>query len=294
MSRAGSSKSPHSLLVGSLLLGLCAALIPAAWADRTQVRPGFNLFSTKQDIQLGEKYSAEVDRQLPLCGDARLDAYLNSLGGKLAAHAPGAAYPYHFRCVNDADINAFALPGGFIYVDRGAIETADSEAQLAGILSHEIAHVALRHSTNQISKQAPLQISLAVAGGWVGGNAVSGLLTQLGVHSGMGLLFLKFSRTDERQADILGAQILYDSGYDPRALAQFFEKIEEESKRRRIAFLSDHPSTANRSERVLEEVRRMGGPPAGYVSDSPEFEKMRLIAHDLPDPPKKRAEPSDR
>jgi len=265
-----------------------------ARADRTRVRPGFDLFSTKQDIQLGEKYSAEMDRQLVLCGDARLDAYLNALGRKLAEHAPGATYPYRFKCVNDEEINAFALPGGFIYINRGAIEAADSEAQLAGILSHEIAHVALRHSTNEISKQAPLQMSLAIASGWMGGNTISELLTQLGVHSGMGLLFLKFSRRDEQQADIVGAQILYDTGYDPRALAQFFEKAEEESKRHRIAFLNDHPATANRGERVLEEVRRMGGPPAGYRTDSPEFEKMRLAAHDLPQPPQKSGEDSDR
>lgn len=276
-----------------LALAVCAVAVPV-WAQRTELRPGFNLFSIKQDVQLGEKYSAEVDRQLPPCADERLDAYLNKLGRRLAAHAPGAAYPYRFTCVNDMEINAFALPGGFVYINRGAIEAADTEAQLAGILSHEIAHVALRHSTNHISKQAPVQISLALASGWMGGNAVSGLLTKMGLHSGMGLLFLKFSRTDEQQADVLGAQILFDSGYDPRALAQFFEKVEEESKRHRIAFLNDHPTTANRGERVLEEVRRMGGPPADYRTDSPEFEKMRLAAHDLPEPPQNSVEPSDR
>jgi beta-barrel assembly-enhancing protease len=274
-------------IVGGAMLCLLAVFPLGAQSQRTPEKPGFNLFSTDQDIELGQKYSHEVERKLTMCDDARVDNYLNALGKTLAANAPGAKYPYRYKCVNDNAINAFALPGGLIYINRGAIEAADNEAQLAGVMAHEISHVALRHPTNQLTKRSSLEIGLVLAGDLLGNSSVGSLLTEAGVKGGMGLLTLKLSRTDEGQADILGTQILNDSGYDPRALAQFFEKLKSESKRHPIQFLSDHPNPGNRAERVQEEVRRLGGPPESYRTDTSEFEQIRHIVHDLPQPPKK-------
>lgn len=270
-----------SSAAGALLL----AVLPLA-AQRTRLQPGFNLFSAQQDAQLGLESSRDVEKQLPMCKDARVDAYLNGLGQRLAAHASGPKYPYQYKCVNDTAVNAFALPGGYIYVNRGAIEMADTEAQLAGILAHETSHVALRHSTNQLTKNAGLQMALVLASGLFNNNSAGGMLAQLGLQGGAGLMTLRFSRADESQADIMGTQLLYDSGYDPRAMAQFFEKLQAESKSRPIQFLSDHPNPDNRAQRVTDEVRLLGGPPANCKTDSPEFQKIKAEVKGLPKPPK--------
>jgi predicted Zn-dependent protease len=288
--RKDSEVAEHSfpqICVGVLVMFLAFGLGLTARADRTQIKPGFNLFSPQQDIDLGQKYSHEVERQLSMCNDPRVDTYLNALGKRLVAHAPSAPYLYQYKCVNDMAINAFALPGGFIYINRGVIELADDEAQLAGVMAHETSHVALRHSTNHLTKQYAAEIPLALLGGLMGNSSIASVLAQLGVQNGMQLMLLKFSRTDESQADVLGTQILYDSEYDPRAMGQFFEKIEAESKNRPIEFLSDHPSPENRVQGVQEEVQRLGGPPPNYKTDSPEFQEIKRIVHALPLPPKK-------
>src|SRR5258708_11736997 len=157
----------HGSFARTALTAMAVALLvvpgaPAARGDRTKLKPGWNLFSPQQDVELGSKVSKDAERQLPLCNDPRLDDYLNRLGKRLAEKAPtnGIEYPFQFKCVNDRAINAFALPGGFIYINRGSIESADNEAQLAGVMAHEISHVALRHGTNQASKGAGWQLGL--------------------------------------------------------------------------------------------------------------------------------------
>jgi predicted Zn-dependent protease len=258
--------------------------VPLVRADRTPLKPGMNMFSPAQDIAIGRKDAALAERQLPMLDDSRVDAYLNALGTKLAAHAPGYPFPYQFRCVNDEGVNAFALPGGFIYIYRGTIEDADSEAELAGVLAHEIAHVALRHGTNRATKAYWGNVSLTSAGGFFTG--MGGAIEQLGSHFALDSVLLKYTRAEESQADILGTQILYDSGYDSRALAQFFEKVKEESaKGRRIRFFSDHPSPAHRIERVDKEVDKMGGPPGNYQSNSDDFLEIRRYLRAMPLPP---------
>jgi predicted Zn-dependent protease len=282
---AARSDRVRVFLVAALASVVLLTVVTTSRADRTPVKPGFNMFSTEQDVRLGQKYSREVARKLSMCDDPRIDDYLDTLGKTLAARAPGPKYPYQFKCVNDSAINAFALPGGFIYINRGTIESAENEAQLAGVIAHEIVHVALRHSTNQMSKQQVVVMPLSLLGGVMGNSAFGLLLTELGTSTALPVVFLKFSRTAESQADIVGTQMLYDSGFDPRALAQLFEKLEEQNKKERVRFLHDHPSPANRIERVQEEVHRLGGPPNDYKSDSREFQKIRLLAHDLPQPP---------
>src|SRR5436190_1875294 len=136
------------------ILGLIFALVVTAYAadSRTKLKPGWNLFSPQQDIEMGRESAKQAEMQLPILNDRQATSYIDTLGKQLASHAPGEKYPYQFKIVNDTAINAFALPGGFIYVNRGAIEAADSENQIAGVMAHEIGHVVLRHGTNQVSK----------------------------------------------------------------------------------------------------------------------------------------------
>jgi beta-barrel assembly-enhancing protease len=273
------------------ILAACAMLLapfaPAARADRTPLKPGVNVFTPEQDIQLGKQNAQQAEKQIQMLNDPKVDDYLNRLGKKLAARAPGYKYPFQYKCVNDMAINAFALPGGYVYINRGTIEAADTEAQLAGVMAHETSHVALRHGTNQATKAQLTSVPFAILGGMVGGDSAEGMLAQLVANFSLNSILLKYSRTDESQADILGTQILYDSGYDPRAMAQFFEKLNAETKGKQPAqFFSDHPNPGNRAERVDEEVDKLGGTPANYVSDSPEFHEIKKYVHSLPPPPK--------
>ena len=271
----------------AFLLALTLALAPAAWAERTRLKPGWNMFSPQQDVDLGREVSKDAERQLPLLNDPQVDAYVNAVGRRLAAKAPGEKYPYQFKVINDRGINAFALPGGYVYINRGVIEAADNEAQLASVIAHEIGHVALRHGTNQASKAYAAQVPLAILGGALGNNSVGAVLAQLGAGFAANSVLLKYSRDAERQADILGTQILYDNGYDPRGGSQFFEKIEAESKSGRPPqWLSSHPNPENRVELISREVNLLGGPARGYKTYSLEFRQIKQRVLALPAPPK--------
>ncbi len=271
-------------LGAGILLGLYFLMIPGALAQRTQLKPGWNMFSPQQDIEVGKKAALDAQKQLPLCNAPKVDSYLTQLGTHLAAKLPtgGVEYPFEFHCVNDKAINAFALPGGYVFVNRGAIESADNEAQLAGVMAHELSHVALRHGTNQATKAEAAQGVLGIAGGIFGGSTGGALLTQLGSFAAGGVL-LRYSRTAESQADTMGTQVLYDSGYDPRALAQFFEKLEAETKGKNPPeFFSDHPNPEHRIERVDEEIDKLGGVPPNAKRDSAEFEAAKREVLALP------------
>jgi len=288
-SRQGGALRQAAALVAALSL----VLAPAAQAQRTQLKPGVNIFSPQQDVEIGRKVSQDAERQLNMMNDARVDAYLNSLGRKLAAKAPGEKYPYQFKAVNDGAINAFALPGGFLYINRGVIAAADNEGQLAGVMAHEISHVALRHGTNQATKANFAQLPLAILGGLMGSNSVGALLAQLGAGFVANSVLLKYSRDAERQADIMATQILFDTGYDPRAMSQFFEKLQAEGRSgRSIEFFSSHPNPENRVERVNAEIQKMGGVPANYNRDSSEFREVQRLVNSLPAPPKGGARPA--
>jgi hypothetical protein len=271
---------PGAVFVASLCL-----LIPqCTQAQRTQLKPGWNVYSPQQDIDLGKQVAADAEKQLPPCKAPRVDAYLTELGWKLVAKLPteGVKYPFEFHCVNDEAINAFALPGGYVFVNRGAIEAADNEAQLAGVIAHELSHVALRHGTTEATKARAAQGFVGILGAILGDNAGGALLTELGRFSAGGVL-LRYSRTSEMQADVMGTQVLYDAGYDPRALAQFFEKIEADSKGQNPPeFFSDHPNPENRVERVEEEIDKLGGLPAKMKKDSVEFEAIKREVLALP------------
>jgi len=255
--------------------------------DRTVIRPGWNAFSPAQDIELGKKASTQVPRQFVLLNNKRVDQYLQRLGTRLAAHAPGYKYPYQYRCINSETINAFALPGGFVYINRGVIENADDEAQLAAVMAHETSHVALRHGTSQATKAYAAEAGISIVGALIGGNTATLLMGRLLGGVGIPIAFLKMSRTDESQADILGAQILHDAGYEPQAMADFYEKLGKLPQP--AEFFSDHPSPEHRIERIDQEVDRLNGAPANATHDSREFETIKRYVKSLPPPPPKPA-----
>ncbi len=262
---------------------LSLILASAAFAQRTQLKPGWNLFSPDQDVEVGKQAAVDAEKKLPMLNDRRVNDYLTQLGLRLAAKAPGAKYPYQFKAVNDMSINAFALPGGFLFVNRGTIEAADDEAQLAGVIGHEIAHVALRHGTNQASKAYIAQAPLVLLGG-LGSNSVGTVLAKIGAGFTLDSVLLKYSRDAENQADIMGTQILYDCGYDPRAMEQFFEKLTAEGGSRTPQFFNSHPNPENRMEKINEEISRLGGTQPGAATDLPGFHQVRDYVRRLPQP----------
>jgi beta-barrel assembly-enhancing protease len=240
-----------------------AALPASAALAQTPVKSGFNVFSAEQDIEVGRQSAAQAERQLPLLASSSASAYVDRIGRRLAAAAPGPKFPYSFKVVNASDINAFALPGGPTYVTRGLIETVRNEGELAGVIAHEISHVALRHGTNQVSKAYLAQAGIGLLGGLLGGGGTTGQIIQAVGGFGLNALFLKFNRTAESQADILGTQIMARAGYDPLAMASMFSLLKAQQGRepgKLAQFFSDHPSPVNRETRVREEARLLGAP----------------------------------
>jgi Zn-dependent protease with chaperone function len=276
----------------ALLALACLAVVPAPLLGQApQFKPGFNLFSHDQDIQVGKESVAEIEKQVPLVKDAKVVQYVSTLGHRLVGFAPGNTdYPWTFKVVNSQDINAFALPGGFVYVNRGVLEAADDEAQVAGVMAHEIGHVVMRHGTHQASQAMLAQMPLAILGGVLGqSGSLTAQLAQLGIGLGVNSLMLKNSRSAESQADQVGTYILYHAGYDPHAMAQFFDIIQKKYPQRTIEFFSDHPNPENRIAKVDALIPQLGPAKQGRT-DSPEFQLAKKETLALPAPPK--AQPS--
>jgi Zn-dependent protease with chaperone function len=219
-----------------------------AGVARERFKPGFNLFKPEQDIELGRQSAQEIARQVPLLNDEPTVSYIQQLGAKLASKASGYKFPYQFAVVGTKDINAFALPGGFIFVNAGTITAVKNEGELAGVIAHEIAHVALRHGTSQASKAYLAKAGLDILSGIAGGrNTDLGQVVESIGGAGANAIFLKFGRTAETQADIEGARMMAESGYDPRDMVSFFKTLEEQGGQRVPEFLSDHPNPGNRA-----------------------------------------------
>lgn len=246
--------------------------IAAAAQGANYYKPGWNLYSPQQDIQIGQQAAAQMSRQLPMLHNAAAARYLTDLGEKLATHMPGPKFPYNFHLVNQKEINAFALPGGPIFVNVGAVCAARNEAQLAGVVGHEESHVALRHSTSMASKKDIVSVPLGILGGIF--NSGAGQLATLGTQMVVGSVFLKYSRDMESQADALGAQVMSAAGYDPRAMAQFFETLEAQGGSTTVQFLSDHPNPGNRRAAIEKEIPTLGPHPP-YQADSAAFERTK-------------------
>lgn len=268
----GSTHVSRPILALMLALTLAAGVAEA----QTKINPGWNMFSAQQDVEIGAQSAAEAERQLPLLQDREVEQYVNNIGQRLAKNAGGPQFQYRFRVVNASDINAFALPGGFIYLNRGIIDNAKNEGEVAGVLAHEIAHSALRHGTHQASKayaaQAGLQILGGLLGGKVGGNTAQILNTVGGV--GMNALFLKFSRELETQADIRGAQILAASGYSPLDMVGFFNTLAKVDTSRKTTWLSHHPAPPDRIARI-EKERQLLREPATPTQNTQQFARVQ-------------------
>jgi beta-barrel assembly-enhancing protease len=265
-------QAPSVLLASALVL--CAAHVAGAATSRPT--PGFNLFSVEQDVEIGNQSAVEAERQLHLLNDRNVDRYLNDIIKKLAAQAPGARYPYAIKAVNDSAINAFSLPGGPMYVNRGLFEAARSEAELAGVLAHEMSHVALRHGTHQASKAYLGQAGLGILGGLLGKNGgnTAQIVNAIG-GLGLNATFLKFGRDDEYQADQLGAEIMAGAGYNPVAMANFFGLLRAQQGRdpgKLEQFFSDHPPSADREARIRSQAGSLRLAKSGDVGG---FDRMR-------------------
>lgn len=252
-------------------------VMPVSVLSQTQIKYHSNKYSVQDDVKLGRQAAAEVEQQMPILQDSTVNNYVERVGRRLVAAIPTQfrqpEFQYYFRVVNAKDINAFALPGGPMYINRGMIEAAKTEGEMAGVMAHELSHVALRHGTAQATKGQKYGLLagiLGVGGAILGGPA--GAIIGQGGQFAVGAYFLKFSREYEREADILGAQIMARAGYDPRDLANMFRTIEQHGGGGG-GFLSSHPSASDRYEIINREAQmlRVDNP----VRDTREFEQIQ-------------------
>jgi predicted Zn-dependent protease len=209
-----------------------------------------SLISVSDEIAMGRDAQKQVRKSVPVVSDPALNTYVTQVGKQLAARARGPRYPYSFSIANYRELNAFALPGGPVWINRGILHTAANEAQLAGVLAHEIAHIAQRHAADQITKQLVANGFLGLLGAVLGNDPGAARTAQAGARILAGSYMLKFSRDDEREADVIGSQIMQRAGWDPRGMAEFMETLRREQGRDPGSveiFLSSHPAPAERA-----------------------------------------------
>ncbi|HEX8070278.1 MAG TPA: M48 family metalloprotease [Pyrinomonadaceae bacterium] len=266
-------------VLGSALALVLLALPYGALAEGTHINPPSNRYSPSDDVQVGQQAAQEAEQQLPILRDAEITNYVNDVGQRLVRAIPEEyqhpEFRYSFRVVNAKEVNAFALPGGPMYVNSGMIMAARNEGEMAGVMAHELSHVALRHGTAQATKAQKYSILGgvgAILGGVIGGGV--GSVIGQGSQTAVGVYFLKFSREYETQADILGAQIMARAGYDPNDLANVFRTLQEQGGGGGPQFLSDHPNPANRYARINEEARLIGTV-RNPIKNTPDFQRAR-------------------
>src|SRR5271154_771864 len=238
-----------------------------------------NLYSIEKEIALGKGYAQQIERQAKIIDEPQIAEYVNRLGQNLVRNSD-AKVPFTIKVIDTEDVNAFALPGGFFYVNSGLILKADSEAELAGVMAHEIAHVAARHGTCQASRGELMQlmtIPLIFYGGWTG----------YGIRQAASLAipmsYLQFSKGFESDADKLGLQYMYKTGYDPNAFVDFFEKLQSMEKKKpgtMSKVFSDHPPTGNRIVAAQKNIQEYLKERPEYVETTSEFNevKAKLLA----------------
>ncbi|MCU0229430.1 MAG: M48 family metallopeptidase [Bryobacterales bacterium] len=271
-------------ILGMLALSL---LLPSfnGYGQTKTLKPGFNFFSKDQDIQLGREAAAQVEREIPVLNNPEMERWLNELAKPLIAQPEAGDYPYTFKWVNDPNINAFALPGGPIYMNTGLLLHSDNEGQVVGVLGHEIGHVALRHGTNQVSRANLFTLPAMIGAAALGDRGILGQLSQLGVGLGLNGVLMKYSRGAETQSDQLGALLLHRAGYNPIEMANFFEKLQAMSGNRNgvAAWFSSHPNPGNRVQTIQKEILTFDR--REYKRDSGQFARMKAMAGKLPPPP---------
>jgi beta-barrel assembly-enhancing protease len=240
------------------------------------VGKGLDFYSIQHEIELGKELSQEVEKTAKFINDPVVVEYVNRVGQNLVRNSD-ARVPFTIKVIDSDNVNAFALPGGFFYVNSGLILHADSESQLAGVMAHEIAHVCLRHGTKQMTKQDIAQLAsipamIFIPYSW------AGYAMYQGMNFGIPLAFLKFSRDDERQADYYGLQYMYKAGYDPNSFVMFFEKIESDEKKEPGTIpkvFADHPPTPDRITAIQKEIATILPPRTQYIVDTSEFDHVK-------------------
>ena len=263
---------------------LCIALLAA----QTVITPPDNKYSPAEDVKLGQEAAAQAEQQLPIMRDDAVTSYVEGIGRRLVAAIPEnrrqPEFRYSFKVVNVREINAFALPGGPMYVNRGMIEAARTEGEVAGVMAHELSHVVLRHGTAQASKATKFQfgaIAGAIAGAIIGGNL--GTVISEGTRFGLGTAFLRYGREYEKQADLEGAQMMARAGYDPRDMASMFQTIEKQGGSGGPQWLSDHPNPGNRAKYITEEAAKLRV--ENPIRDTSAFEQVKAHLQRLPKAP---------
>jgi predicted Zn-dependent protease len=265
------------MFVKSLIIVFALCLAGAAYAARQPgdpFRPGMNFFSKQQDIQLGQEAAQEVRQKYKPVPDRFLQDYVRRIGDRLAATGPAreSGFPFTFTVVEDPQVNAFALPGGPMFIFTGLLKAVDNEAQLAAVMGHEMSHVIMRHGTHEASKAKLVEIPALLAGQALGGQSLLTKLTALGANS----FILKFSRDAESEADALGSHLMAEAGYDPIEMARFFAKLQSiggQGNSRLAQFLSDHPNPGNRERAIEAEAQTI--PSRKYGFETGEFAKMK-------------------
>ena len=240
------------------------------------VGKGVNLFSLEREISLGKQLAQEVERSSKLIDDPIVTEYVNRVGQNLVRNSD-ARVPYTIKVIDSDEVNAFALPGGFFYVNSGLILRAQEESELAGVMAHEISHVCARHGTKNATKGELMQLAtipliLLGPGGWAGYGIYQG------VNLAIPVTYLKFSRDAEREADYLGIQYMYKTGYDPNSYVTFFERIQADEKRRPGTIpkvFSTHPPTPERIENTQKEIARILPARQEYIVTTSEFDTVK-------------------
>ena len=240
------------------------------------VGKGVNFYSLEREIALGKQLAQEVERSSKLIDDPVVTEYVNRVGQNLVRNSD-ARVPFTIKVIDSDEVNAFALPGGFFYVNSGLVLRAQEESELAGVMAHEISHVTARHGTKNATKGELMQLAtipliLLGPGGWAGYGIYEGLNLAIPVT------YLKFSRDAEREADFLGLQYMYKAGYDPNSYITFFERIQADDKRRPGTIpkvFSTHPPTPERIENSQKEIARILPARQEYIVTTSEFDSVK-------------------
>ncbi|HYT66103.1 MAG TPA: M48 family metallopeptidase [Vicinamibacterales bacterium] len=277
-------RAKSRIYVKPALIAACLSVWVATAGAQAQITAPKNRYSPAEDVQLGREAAQQVEKELPVMRDEQVNSYLNSIGRRLVNAIPAqfqhSEFRYSFTGVNLREINAFALPGGPMFINRGMIEKAHTEGEVAGVMAHELSHVALRHGTAQqtkATKYAIGQMAGQIAGAIIGGR--TGAVVAQGSQFGIGTYFMKFSREYEKQADLLGARIMAAAGYDPRDMANVFKTIEQESGPGGPQWMSDHPNPGNRYEYLNQEARLLHV--EGATHDTRDFQSVQAHLHSL-------------
>lgn len=288
--------------VSAALLAVSLAVLTARAADDKNKKPKddpnqigsrdigkcLNFFSVEKEIALGKQLAEEVRRQARMKDDPLIAEYVNRVGQSLA-RSSDAKMPFTFQVIEDESPNAFALPGGFVFVNTGLLKIADEEDEFAAAVAHEIAHVAARHLTCQATKQQLLTMLALPAGAVLGG--WGGVLARQGMNVGLPAAFMKFTRANENEADYLGLQYMYAAGYDPNGAVSMFEKLEMLQRQKPGGAVSrifaSHPLDATRIDKVQEAIQRILPSKPEYVVTTSEYHDIRERLLTLQDRPAK-------